>query len=264
MKKHLGLVILGMVIALAPAARAQQVVYVPAAAHIMGYGGTIWRTDLELKSCDVTDAEVRIEALFRNSSNNSPLSKDIQLEGEKSLRINDALKSLFGTIGAAAFRITTLSGCAFVSSRTYNDSEAGTYGQFVPAIPESEAFDNKKVAQLIQLSQSSDDESGYRSAVGLVNLTHTQLRLTLMLYSSEGRFFGPLTQVLRPYEYVQLDKVFRQLTFIDVPDGYVTISTAAPGARFLAYASVVDNRSGDAIFIPALGVVPEESKAPEN
>jgi len=256
MKRHLPIVVLGLA-GLVPLAAGAQTVYIPASAHVIGFGGTVWRTDIEIKSCDDSDAEIRIEALERGKENLSPLAESLQVDGGSTLRVNDALSSIFHLIGAAAFRITPLTGCTFITSRTYNDSAGGTYGQYVPAIPESEAFNNKRAAQLIQLSQSDDDTTGYRTAIGLINLTGLNLRLTLQFYSSMGRFFGPLTKTLGPYEYIQLDKAFRNLTFINVPDGYVTISTITPGGSFLAYASVVDNRSGDAIFIPAQGIVPQ-------
>jgi len=254
MHRSLGFVLLGLA-TLLPVTTGAQTVYIPATAHVLGYGGTVWRSDLEVKSCSDAPVELHVEALQRGRANPSPLAVDIQVEAGETLRFDDALSSLFHIIGAAAFRITTTDGCALITSRTYNDAESGTYGQYVPAIPDSEAFDNTKVAQLIQLSQSDDDQTGYRTAIGLINLTSLNIRLTLQLYSSTGRFFGPLTETLGPFEYIQLDKVFRKLTFINVPDGYVTISTITPGGRFLAYASVVDNRSGDAIFIPAQGFV---------
>jgi len=260
MNRHLPLVLLVPLLALSSFVAAQ-VSYIPATAHVIGYGGTFWRSDIEIKSCDTLPAVVRFEALQRDAINLSPPMEEIEVEAGKTVRIDDALKSLFRMIGAAAFRVTTVSGCAFVTSRTYNDAENGTYGQYVPAIPESEAFDNTRPAQLIQLSQSIDDGRGYRTAIGLINLTDKNLRLSLRFYSSTGKFFGPLTQSLGPYQYVQLDKVFKTITFLEVPDGFVEISTFTPGGRFLAYASVVDNRSGDAIFIPAQGVVPETEQA---
>jgi hypothetical protein len=41
------------------------------------------------------------------------------------------------------------------------------------------------------------------------------------------------------------------VTSTDVPDGFAVLRTTTPGGAFLAFASVVDNRSGDPIFIPA-------------
>ncbi|MEW6338599.1 MAG: hypothetical protein ACOY3Y_04220 [Acidobacteriota bacterium] len=41
------------------------------------------------------------------------------------------------------------------------------------------------------------------------------------------------------------------MTTADVSDGYAVLRTPTPGGRFYAYASVVDNRSGDPIYVPA-------------
>jgi hypothetical protein len=45
--------------------------------------------------------------------------------------------------------------------------------------------------------------------------------------------------------------IFALVTDQDVADGYALVRTRSSGGRFFAYASVVDNRSGDAVFIPA-------------
>ena len=262
MKDHLGSILLGLTVLVTSAAGAQTV-YIPAGAHALGYNGTVWRTDIELKSCDNEDARVRIEALLRDTENSTPQYVDVDVDAGTTLRIDDALKTLFHTVGVAAFRINTVTGCVLVTSRTYNDSASGTYGQYVPAIPEEQAFDYHKQAQLIQLSQSKDNGTGYRTAIGLINLTGSNLRVELLLYSSSGKFFGPYSQTLLPHEYVQLDRIFTKVTFLDVPDGYAIVRTSTVNGKFLAYASVVDNRSGDAIFIPAQGVQTGEESSPQ-
>lgn len=37
----------------------------------------------------------------------------------------------------------------------------------------------------------------------------------------------------------------------DIPEGFAILWTTTPEGRFLAYASVIDNRSGDPVYIPA-------------
>jgi len=229
-----------------------QTVYIPASAHVSGYGGTHWRTDVEIKACGGSGTRVLIEALLRDRDNTTPQGRTVSLGSGAAVRLEDVLSSLFGLTGAAALRISTISGCFLATSRTYNDAAAGTYGQYVPAIPESEAFGFGETAELIQLSQSAGDTSGYRSAVGLVNLTGVGLQMDLEFFESSGASLGSLDEVLEPYGFVQLDKIFREVTAHDVYDGYILVTTGTPGGRFLSYASVVDNGSGDAIFIPAL------------
>ncbi|HHQ47325.1 MAG TPA: hypothetical protein ENK19_00380, partial [Acidobacteria bacterium] len=229
-----------------------QTVYVPAAAHVSGYGGTLWRTDVEIKACAGSAAQVELEALIRDRKNSDPPSRTVSVAEGHAVRLEDVLASTFGLTGAAAIRVTTVSGCALVTSRTYNDTADGTYGQYVPAVPELDAFSHGETAEVIQLGQSADNGSGYRSALGLLNVTGMDVSLDVELFSATGASLGSIDQVLEPFELVQLDRVFRRVTEQEIPDGYALISTGTVGGRFLAYASVVDNGSGDAIFIPAL------------
>ncbi len=53
------------------------------------------------------------------------------------------------------------------------------------------------------------------------------------------------------YESTQLSRVFTQVTLSLVADGCATVTSATPGALFFAYASVIDNVSGDAVFLSA-------------
>ena len=45
--------------------------------------------------------------------------------------------------------------------------------------------------------------------------------------------------------------VYSTVTTSDVPDGFALVRTTTTGGAFFAYASVIDNLSGDPIFIPA-------------
>ena len=39
-----------------------------------------------------------------------------------------------------------------------------------------------------------------------------------------------------------------------VAKGFAVVSTDSPGGAFIAYASVVDNASGDPVYVPAMEV----------
>jgi hypothetical protein len=59
------------------------------------------------------------------------------------------------------------------------------------------------------------------------------------------------TFVLQPYSAHQENKVFATVTSEAIEAGYAVVSTLTPDARFVAYASIIDNRSGDPIYLPA-------------
>ena len=137
-----------------------------------------------------------------------------------------------------------------VTSRTYNQSSEGTYGQFIPAVQGSEVIPSGVPVPLVQLSDSASYTSGYRSNIGLVNTGIGPIDVRIDLFDGLGITLGTRTVSLRPYEYTQIDRIFRTVTTETLDDAYVILSTATEGGSFLAYASVVDNRSGDPVYIP--------------
>lgn len=56
---------------------------------------------------------------------------------------------------------------------------------------------------------------------------------------------------LEPGEHRQLNGFLEGITADDLTNPSVTVQSQTVGSRFLAYASVVDNVSGDAVFVPA-------------
>ena len=223
--------------------------YIPASAHSFGAAGTRWRTDLELHNPGSASTSVTISLLERDQTNPQPTTTTVDVPAESSRRFDDVIDDLFGFSGAAALRLVVSDGEILASSRTYNDQPDGTYGQLVPAITAEQAFGNGEQARIVQLSQSTSDTAGYRTNIGVVNLGSRTMWGELDLFDHDGTLLGSLDVLLAPFEYQQLDRVFRQVTSSAVDDGYAVVTGDEP---FLAYASVVDNRTGDPVFLPAM------------
>jgi len=232
-------------------ASAGESLYIPGSAHVNGAGGTHWRTDLEVHNPGSTDASFMIELLKRGKENPSPVSKSFTLAAGRSARYTDALDTLFGFTGAAALRITPSSGVITVTSRTYNAAAKGSYGQFIPAVAATEAVGTGEPVPLAQLSQSATTSSGYRTNIGVVNTSATPMTVVIDLYDGNGSKLGAKNVDLKAYEYIQVDRIFSPVTPGTLDDCYAILSTATPKASFLAYGSVVDNRSGDPVYVPA-------------
>ncbi|HPC82152.1 MAG TPA: PKD domain-containing protein [Thermoanaerobaculaceae bacterium] len=227
-----------------------QVLYVLAAAHLSGLAGTNWRTDLEVHNPTAAAVTFRLELLKRDQENSQPQSVTRTLAAGQSERFVDVLDTVFRFSGAATLRVTPTSGRLLVTSRTYNDQPGGTYGQFIPAAAVAEAIAFGQPARLVQLAQATSTTSGFRTNVGFVNITGATLALDASLRGSDGTLLGTKSWTLRPYEFKQVDRVFSGLAPGDV-EGYVVLTTPTVNGAFLAYASVIDNRSGDPVFVPA-------------
>lgn len=239
-------------------------IYIPASAHASGAAGTNWRTDVEVRNPYGEQATFRIDLLKRGTNNSTPDSKVFTLGPGQFVRYPDLLEEVFHFNGSGALRITATSGGVQAGSRTYNLMLAGnplglpagsTFGQYVPGIPEAEAIVEPEAGRLIMLAQ----DANYRTNLGLVNLTGQQILMKIDLWTSPGVQLGTIQGTsetrLAPYSYVQIDKVFQKLTSADVSDGVAIVKTTTAGGKFLTYASVIDNRTGDPICVlPTLPV----------
>lgn len=234
-------------VALVASMAGAQELYVPAAAHNSGAGGTVWRTDLEVKARGDAPASFTVELLEERTANSDPLSATFSVEAGESLRLADVVDAVFGFTGSGALRLTAVQGAILATSRTFNTNPDGTYGQYIPAYEAEKAAEHGNDYVLMQLSSSES----YRTNVGFVNTTDASLALEVDLYTASAVLLGSLPLTLRPCEMRQVPAVFTQVTNEAVEDGYALVRTSTDGGRFFAYASVVDNLSGDAIFIPA-------------
>jgi len=229
--------------------------YIPASAHVPGAAGTNWRTDLELHNPGTVQGRYTLGLLKRNQANSSPPVKTFTVAPGRSLRLEDVLDSAFGFSGAAALRITPQEGDVIVTSRTYNQTSSGTYGQFIAGVSERTALVAGEQAFQIQLSHKPGGGSGFRTNVGMLNCTDSTLAVEAQFFSSGGSSYGKKTYTLKPYEFIQVDRIFESVTGSTVADGYIRLSTTTEDGRFLAYASIIDNRTGDPVFAPAIPVL---------
>ena len=211
-------------------------IYIPAAAHVAGAAGTNWRTDVELHNVGSTQGQYEIALLRRDQGNISPQTAVYSVGAGRSLRLHDALHTVFGFTGGAALRITPVTGSLLVTSRTYNLTDQGTYGQYISGSPHSQAITHGNEAVLIQLSQDSSSTTGFRTNVGLVSAVDSPITIRADLYRAQGTFVGTRTYSLEAFGYKQIDRIFRTLTQDEIPDGHIVVSTSTPGGAFFAYA----------------------------
>lgn len=224
--------------------------YIPAAGIAPGANGTFFRTDVRIFNPSTTKTigvSVHFLPLGIDGSNIS--GRIVFVEPRKMAVLNDIVGT-FLQVPAPAIGAIRLDSDEDVSyefsadSRTYTDSPnpavAGTYGQFVPAL-EASAAQRKTV--VLHVSSSS----AFRANVGLMNpYGYVEASATLSLHRADGTLIAeaPALSVLG-HSMVQrsIASVFGSVP--DFEDGYITVDSTQP---IFAYASVVDNRSGDQTF----------------
>ncbi len=226
-------------------------VFVATGAHQGGSNGTVWRTDLEVHNPGTTVTNFAVVLLARDQDNSDAPRQTFTLNPGRSVRYADVLQSMFSFTGAGALWIIPLKGSLLVTSRTYNQLAQGSFGQFVPGITRANAIGYGQQARLIELSHDPTLTTGFRTNLGFVNESPAPIDVAADFYLATGVWLGSKEWTLPPYGFSQIDRAFEQVTGDPVADGYIVVQTTTVAARFVAYASVVDNITGDPIFVPA-------------
>jgi hypothetical protein len=103
---------------------------------------------------------------------------------------------------------------------------------------------------LIQL-QNDDDA---RTNIGVVSASAISIWVDVQFFAADGASLGDLRLEVEPFESRQINDVFSSLETTKaldaLHDAFAVVSSSTNGAVFFAYASVVDNGSNDAIFVP--------------
>jgi hypothetical protein len=181
-----------------------------------------------------------------------PAAVDVSVGAGAISVINDVLPTVWalnGTGGAVSVRSAQP---LVVTARTFSRNSAGTtYGLFIPAVTEDEESSSgvgDNDLNILQLEQSD----AFRTNLGLTETTGLGPVSVLI----EGRFgdeqaFKAVT--LGPGEFRQIGRVFTDMGVTkDVYNGRLRIEPIAGTGKVSAYGAVVDNRTDDPTYVPAL------------
>jgi PKD repeat protein len=219
---------------------------VSAAAQSNGVGGSVWRTELTLFNAGPEPASVEIT--FVPGAGGTAYTRSLFLATHQSRTYANALLDIFGMAsgsGALAIDATspTASAVLRVSSRTFNNGLTGTYGQGIPDVGSA-----SMARTLFITGITSTDE--YRTNVGLVNRSDNAVAVTLTLLADDGRTVSTANVIVAGDSFQQgaLSTYFPTVAGLSYPVLSMQISSAAADA-VSAYASVIDNRTQDPIYI---------------
>lgn len=228
--------------------------YIPAGAKATGSENTFWVTDMAMLNLTANPAVCNLSYLVKNQANPLPDTVTVVLgPGEQTL-YGDVFNSLFGLSSAnGAIKIVASHPDVRVTSRTYNAAGAnGTYGQFIPAQDDNESCQAGRPVSLAQLQQNQ----AFRTNIGLLNLSSEEVPVEIDLYLGTGNLAATVPVTLEPFEMVQRDQIFSSAGVGTVNNGYAVVRVTSGEGSVIAYASVIDQESGDPIYVPAKRMLP--------
>ncbi len=217
-----------------------------AGASVTGVGDVMWQTDLDLANTADREMMFTVQLLKSGQPNLSPESVSYVLAAGGSVHHIDVYDSVFGFHGTGALRILSENSFLVATSRTSAAETNGSYGQSMPGHSPTRAIGFGEVGRLVGLSESKSNAGGFRTNLGIVNAFNGVAVVHVALYRYDGSLVRTVSRYVEAFEHVQLNRVYQE----EVDVGYAVVWTSTPGASFYAYATVIDNQSGDPSFVP--------------
>ncbi|HEX7190799.1 MAG TPA: CHRD domain-containing protein [Thermoanaerobaculia bacterium] len=232
--------------------------FVPVVGSVPGLNNTMWRTDLNLYNNNLSSPSTMYLQYFPEGSTSATaqVAAFTGLKAGASSMTPDIVATLFNNsvTGIGALRILS-SGSVFANARVYNDQSAngkGTFGQNVPGLTRAQAVSQGILVGLINtISAHAVGSTNAHTNVGLFNPSDNPTSVALQLRNNDGAVAATNIITLGPWQHMQLPlaggngAVFASVSG-DVPASAVAFLAGSP---IYAYASVVDNVSGDGSFI---------------
>jgi hypothetical protein len=233
-------------------------IFIPAAGTARGIGDTNFMTELNLFDNDPAGSSASIFVQFFPTLTPDPNAADVSafnIRGRATVASHDIGSTIFnGNLnGIGALRILSSSNNVFASARVYNNqvqNGRGTFGQMVPGLTRSQALTEGALIGLINTNPSTTiSAASARTNVGFFNPNDTSTFVAIELRDGGGNIIGRSLVQLGPFEHAQLPLAGANGLFS--VSGDIDTSTAyfVSGAPVFAYASVVDNVSGDGSYV---------------
>lgn len=236
--------------------RGRRFVNIPIAGKVLGSRGENFVTDLRLANSADVEKNVVIDFFASSvSERNAPTAtRIVTVPPLGQTVLNDVVGSLFGASGPGALRLR-IDHDIVAESRVLNDrrpNDGGTTGLLVSI---AEMGENCAAGTLPMLSNAAD----FRTNIGFFNPLPIQVTLTLTARRNGGSIIGEKSLTVAPFSHRQT-AVFVLIDSVSQADQsqvdfFVTYTVT--GGPLFVYAAVVDNKTGDGIYVPGTCKLPD-------
>jgi CubicO group peptidase (beta-lactamase class C family) len=216
--------------------------WIPGAAHNTGLHQSMWRTDLAL--LNLSGRQARVSVIFHGPAGVADASL-VLAQGEQRI-VHDVVAELEAS-GSGTLEIVS-DAPVLASSRTFNTSADGTFGQYYGGSPTSAGAAAGETRWLTALRQ----DAWFRTNISLLNAGGETATVRVRLFQSDGQELATTTQTLPSGASVQLLTPFARIAGRDdIISGYARVEVDT-GEGVLALASVMDNSTNDPATVEPL------------
>ncbi|RLE28228.1 MAG: hypothetical protein DRJ65_00385 [Acidobacteria bacterium] len=209
--------------------------WIPEVTHVPGLHQSQWRSDVAL----LNTGEQTSTVTLRYHGNGGTLSMQENIGAGTQEVLGDIVDS-FGVSGSGALEVTSTQ-AVVISSRTYNLSPEGTFGQSHTGVHSGVALATEESGYLLGLAENSD----FRTNIGFTNLSTGEATVGIELFTGAGEKVAEYSVELAAGEWRLEIRPYAALAGLtDLDQGFARV-TLESGKVIVALASVVDNRTND-------------------
>lgn len=220
---------------------------IPAAGAVDGGNGTFFRSDITLINYRPTLQNVRLQWLPQGATGVGVPPSDITINASSGIASEDFVTNIMHRTGLGAILVTGITATGdfdpaaqlVATSRiwTPQPSSSGTTSQSLPVVSTSD------VSSTVSVVLGARRDSRFRVNVGIVNLSNSQQRFQV---ASAGTNGTDVTQVDVEAMSMVLFRVNGADSTVPLQIQVSNVSATARSNAWIAYASSVDNITGDA------------------
>jgi Viral BACON domain len=244
---------------------------IPAVAHAQGANNSLFQSDVRIANVSATAQKYLLNfTVTGTDGTQSGQSTTIQIDPGTQMSLNDLLTTFFGagndgngSAGVLEIRpltnnspnssfssSSTVSVQTVASSKTYDVTSNGTFGQFIPAIPFSQFISNTgsgAAQSFISLQQIAQSDA-FRTNLGILEAAGEPANVLIHVYDNSGNQLAQIPLSLLPGEHTQINS-FLAVNNLNVTDGRIEVEVTSTTGKVSAYASVVDNQTNDPLLV---------------
>ncbi|MEP0775367.1 MAG: hypothetical protein HRF46_13520 [Acidobacteriota bacterium] len=227
----------------APAGAVAEEYFVVGVAQRQGQEGSWWGTELWVTNTTASTGGYAVVFLPVGQSNLEGLRVEPTLE-DIPPAATVLRKDVVPEGGLGALRVVTTPG-VMVYCRVFNAAGRGSFGLGVPPLTRAAATRPGEIAHLVGLRRSPQ----FRTNVGVMNLSTDNGGVRIRLVSERGEVVGEQPFRLAPGAYLQLTDILHAFGQQRAENVRAEVSGTVP---FVAYAAVIDSRSGAPTLVQPL------------
>jgi hypothetical protein len=214
--------------------------YLAVVAHTTGAYNSVWKSSLSI--CNVSSSSASVKLTYRYGSSGTVV-RNTTIAPFGLADWTDAPVDLFNVGGNSSGVVTIESDARLqVAVRTFNSSADGTFGQAMPGVSSSASLTSSQFGIISPVKRTAQ----FRTNIGIVNTGSTSCTVKVTFGDDDGWVIGdPVTINVGAGQWKQVNEALKKAGISRASAATALVQVQTAGAEAWAYATVVDNSSGD-------------------